>query len=497
MNRNRQNTNEVKKWMKIHSPDNIQWVRPSDWLALPAVNVGDEKFVGLYAVYDTVGSNVVAVQCQGAYDVDWGDGNSSLNVTSNAVAEHAYNYSDLASGTLCSRGYRQAIITITPHTGSHLTKIQIDNRHSTMSNAYTAPWLDIKLASSYLTTHSIYVANNVFMRMLESYEFVGTNGISSFVNFFAGCFALQKVLIYTNSGTTFSYMFNSCYSLKQCPVMNTSAANDFSGMFYKCFNLVDVPLLDTHQAITFSNMFYQCQTIREIPNFNSVAVLNWQGIFYQCQALEEVPLFNTSAGTNFSSMFNGCFALRSIPLFDTANGLTFAGMFYNCYSLMTIPLLNTAKGTNFSSMFYGCSALQTIPLIDTHLGTNMASMFIYCPNLSYIPLLNMAANTDFSNMFNSCLALIVLPLLVVAAGTTFASMFASCLSIQKGSLSGITRSISFLNNKMSHDMLVDLFNNLGTASGAQTLTITGNPGVATLTAPEQAIATGKGWTLAL
>ena len=43
--------------------------------------------------------------------------------------------------------------------------------------------------------------------------------------------------------------------------------------------------------------------------------------------------------------------------------------------------------------------------------------------------------------------------------------------------------------------LVEIFNNLGTASGAQTIVITNCLGAAALTAPERAIATGKGWTI--
>jgi hypothetical protein len=41
---------------------------------------------------------------------------------------------------------------------------------------------------------------------------------------------------------------------------------------------------------------------------------------------------------------------------------------------------------------------------------------------------------------------------------------------------------------------VDLFNDLATVV-SKTITITGNPGVADLTAGDLAIATGKGWTV--
>jgi hypothetical protein len=498
MNRNRKNINEVASWFPI-SPqkgDEFTWSRPSDWVALPAVNVGDEKFVGLFAVYNTVGSNLVAVQCQGIYDVDWGDGTSSLNVASDSAAEHEYDYADLA-GTECSRGYRQAVITITPAAGQHLTKIQIDNRHSTMSQAYTAPWLDIKVAGSYIATHKIYVAGNVWMRMLESYEFVGTNLITSFASCFYNCHALQKVIHYTNAGTNFASMFNACYKLRHAPALNTGAGTDLSGLFYKCFDMVYVPLLDTHSATTFQNMFYQCLSMKDIPLFNSSNVSNFTGMFYGCYSLLEAPFLDTSAGTGFSGMFQGAQSLQKVPLYNTANGTNFSAMFYNCFSLREVPLLNTAKGTNFSSMFYSCGALQSVPLFDLHLGTDVSSMFIYCVSLTVVPLFVLTAATNLANMFSNCNSLPMLPLLVVSAGTSFTTIFSTCYSLQKGSLSGTTRSISYLNCKIGHDELVDLIDKIGNASGAQTLTLTGNPGTASLTAGEQAVATGKGWTLAL
>jgi hypothetical protein len=497
MYRSRQNINEVNKWSRVKSTTFTPYQRPSDWIALPAVNVGDEKFVGLFAVYDTAGSNTVAVQCKAAYNVDWGDGTSSLNVTTDTVAEHSYNYADLGAGTLCSRGYRQAIITITPYGTGHLTMIRLDNRHSTIAQANTAPWLDIKVAGSYIDSHRMYIGGYVWLRLLESYEFVGTNGITNFNSCFYNCHSLQKVIHYTNAGTNFASMFNSCYNLKHAPKIEPGLAIDLSGLFYKCYNLLDIPPLDTHTATTFQNMFYQCQCLQSVPLFNSINVTNWQGAFYQCQALEEVPLFNTSAALTLSAIFQGCFALRSVPLFDTANCTNFSSMFYNCYSIDTIPLFNTIKGTSFASMFYGCATLKTIPLFNTAKGTSFASMFIYCGSLREIPLIDTHLGTDFSNMFSNCLSLILLPLLDVSAGTGFTTMFSTTQSVQKGALSGTTRSISYLNCKMSHDELVSLIANIGTASGAQTLTLTGNPGTASLTAGEQAVATGKGWTLAL
>ena len=47
--------------------------RPSDWLELPTVESTEETFVGLFPVFDVIG-NFIAVQFEGDYTVDWGDG---------------------------------------------------------------------------------------------------------------------------------------------------------------------------------------------------------------------------------------------------------------------------------------------------------------------------------------------------------------------------------------------------------------------------------------
>jgi hypothetical protein len=66
-----------------------EWVRPSDWLALPTVTVAEQKFVGLHAVFPE-GNNFCAFLFRGAYTVDWGDGVVE-NVADNVKAEHVYD----------------------------------------------------------------------------------------------------------------------------------------------------------------------------------------------------------------------------------------------------------------------------------------------------------------------------------------------------------------------------------------------------------------------
>jgi hypothetical protein len=79
-------------------------------------------------------------------------------------------------------------------------------------------------------------------------------------------------------------------------------------------------------------------------------------------------------------------------------------------------------------------------------------------------------------MFSGCTSLTTIPLLNTAAGTAFDWMFLNCRSLTSGKLTGTTRAISYTACKLSKTALEDIFDELGKASGAQTLTITNNWG---------------------
>jgi len=74
-------------------------------------------------------------------------------------------------------------------------------------------------------------------------------------------------------------------------------------------------------------------------------------------------------------------------------------------------------------------------------------------------------------------------------------MFSSCYSLGAAPIQGTVIDHSFASCKLSRDELVAIFQGLGTVTG-KTITITGNWGIAALSAADRAIATGKGWTIA-
>lgn len=430
-----------------HVQDYSPWQRPSDWLPLPTVGVAEQKVVGLYAVFDHDG-NFCAFQMAGAYTVDWGDGSAPENFAANVIAGHTYDYNDPDLGPLTSEGFKTVVVTATPQAGQNFTLMDLGRVASGGNPSYATQWLDIRVAGPQLTTAVFGSSTLSVHRMVRRFEWVsGPHPSAGSSAFFQSCTSLEEVVgsTWTNTFTVFLNFFNGCVSLKRAPFLDTRNATNFTGMFASC------------------------------------------------TALEEVPLYDTSKGVNFTSMFSGCTVLRTIPLLNTSLVTNFSTTFQNCVLLETIPLIDTSKCAIFSSIFQGCTNLRSIPLLDTHLGSNLSSMFNGCAMLKTIPLLNTSAALSVGSMFNACANLQTVPALDMSAVTSStASMFAGCTSLSKCDIRGMKLSVSFLNCRLSGPELDRIYTNLASGVSAQTVTVTGNWGIATDT---PSIATAKGWTV--
>ena len=130
---------------------------------------------------------------------------------------------------------------------------------------------------------------------------------------------------------------------------------------------------------------------------------------------------------------------------------------------ITLPI-----ATNFASAFGLCSSLETIGTINTPSVTSLSTTFNVCAKLKSIIFTECSGVTNTTNTFNACPALeeVIMP--------------------------NLTRGVVLSTCSIDTAELDAFFTSLGTASGSQTITITGNPGAATCDA---SIATGKGFTV--
>jgi len=414
------------------------WVRPSDWLTMPTVTSAQDTFVGLHAVIEDA-DNYCAFRfttSTGQYQVDWGDGTTTLH-NSNTLAQKQYDFTNPAlNGTLTSRGYKQAMITVTPVSGNLLT-CNFQERYVTVpaqNQNYSTGFLDCIL--------SIPNANSG-----------------------------QSIVF---GGFTVAHRYVERFDVK-----TIGACTNMATVFQNCNSLQSIPLFNTGNVTTMQNMFQSCSSLQSIPLFDTQNVTNMFGMFNACNSLQSIPLLNTADVTSMQQMFINCNSLESVPLFDTANVTNMAGMFTQCSSLKSIPLLDTSNVTNMNSMMQSCTSLQSIPLLNTSNVTNMSVMFNTCQSLQSIPALSTAAitttiGTDFTNFANNCNSL-----------NRIQMIFA--------------RTVNISNCQLSRDALVEIFTNLvdRSATTAANINISGNWGALAggLSSADRAIATGKNWTI--
>jgi len=341
------------------------WQRPADWLTLPEVTDTDDTFVGLYAIFPS-GNNFAALRFTtdtGDYQVDWGDGTIDT-VASNVVAEHTYDYStyDPTDATLSTRGYKQAIIVVTPVSGELRTANFQFRRTTTpaQNQPYATGFLDCVLSMP----NAVSAQNIVF-------------GGTTVRHFYCEQFTIKNI----GSTNNLLSLFSNCFQLQSVPLFDTSGVSDMRQVFLNCISIQEIPALDTSSAQNITSMFNGCNALRTVPLFDTSNVTNMTQMFANCDTLQSVPLFDTSNVTDMLQMFNGCNALKSVPLFDTSGVTNMQQTFNACNSLQSVPLFDTSNVTNMQQVFGACQSLQEIPALDTSNVTNMANFATGCNSL--------------------------------------------------------------------------------------------------------------------
>jgi surface protein len=412
------------------------WRRPEDWLPMPTVVDTDDTFVGLHAIFPE-GQNYCAFRfttSTGQYRVDWGDGTIDL-VNSNVTAQHDYDYAtyDPTDATLSSRGYKQAIITVTAVSGLLRTcSFQFRFVTSpTQNQIYTTGFLDCILSMPNANSGASIVFGGNLLRhsYVERFEVKTLGGCTNLNEFFRNCVSLEVV-----------------------------------------------PLFDTSSVTIMTSMFSFCQRIKDIPTFNTINVTSMNSMFVSCTSLPTIPFLDTSNVTNMVSMFQGTSTLEEIPLLNTQNVESMQSMFQNS-GIFEIPLLNTANVLSTFQMLFSCVRLKRIPLFDTSNVTTMFNMFRFCQVLKYIPPLSTQSITPTS-------------------GSNFGTEFATdCNSLERCEMI-FSRDVA-LRGKLSQTALVEIFNNLvdRTSTTSANIDIAGNWGASALTTAERDIALNKNWTI--
>ena len=279
-----------------------EWVRPSDWLPMPTnITSADQIFVGLHAVFES-GQNYCAflfTTSAGQYQVDWGDGTVTLH-NSNTIAQKNYDYTSISNSTICSRGYKQVIIKVTPVSGNLLT-CDFQRRFVTtpaQNQPYATGFLDCILSMPNATSITFGGATIIKHSYVERFDVKTIGSVTSMVSMFYNCYALQSVPLFnTQNVTNMSSMFYNCYALQSVPLFNTQNVTNMGSMFASCYVLQSVPLFNTQKVTAMQQMFQNCTSLNFIPNFNTNLVTNFTTFANLCNSLDRcTTIFRNSVG---------------------------------------------------------------------------------------------------------------------------------------------------------------------------------------------------------
>ena len=411
---------------------------------LPAVS--NNQIVAWCSVYDN-NSNFVGLQIStnggGGYTVDWGDGTSN-NYNSNVTGSKQYTTASFAALTSSIYSvadlYKPALITVTlSGSATSFSTVNFTTRPTlptgSLVNGSSSGWKSIKMAGDQVS--SLTVGNNagswLTPRHLETFEYSGSNRITTFGNTFLNCNSLVEVVsLYTTSGSSIVSMFQGCFNLRKLPPLDCTNVTSANQAFNNCFNLRTITLLNSQRVQNWGATFQACYTLQSINATFSSASTAYNSTFNTCYSLKTHPPLNVSNNTTFSGTWQNCWSLKQVRFIGTTSKVTtWFAAFNNCTQLESLPsTMDFSAVTGTQSMFVGCNALKVSPIFtNTRNLTNISNMFSSCRALIYVPWFDTINVTDASNLFNTCTALASIPKFNFARNTNFSGMFGGCTNL--------------------------------------------------------------------
>lgn len=309
------------------------WVRNPDWLAMPTVNLGDNKLAGLYAIYEgTLNELIIQVGGNGGNEIFWGDGTSQIT-TNLAIYTKSYDYASTAgaiSVDASGRNYKQVIVQITL-VGSVGT-IYIDR--SSASINYPLGWLDV-------IADIPDVSNFQFSQSRKST-------------------VLERMVILDSSISSTNSTFQNTSSLRVWDVVLGGTSNLQSTFVYggDMRDENNAPLTMTSTTITQMNSTFQSSKMTKYGEINSPSMQSLFGTFTNVESLLELGNITGLALNSIRSVCNGCISLYSdITVTSSATLNTVRDAFTHCRNLQGLEITDLTSVTTTYQMLLNCQSL--------------------------------------------------------------------------------------------------------------------------------------------
>ena len=369
------------------------WTRPPEWPALPAINPGDGKFYGIFAVYpDLVNDLTVKFTTTNNVAVDWGDGTAPSSVPTGTDTTHTYDYASIVGNVLTDRwGYSYKAVTVAM-TFDQTTTVDVSRASANVLTAMV-PWLDIVIDNANMIDFAISTQRNPYL--LERFRVLQHN-LSGVIWFgksnchalrvmdvdFSGCTNWSTLLQYTGDmradesgtpftgyagdSTTLSNVFNYSAITAIGDITADATCTSARRMFIGCYDLAVVGTVDVRGVPDLSQMFYECRALRKISLITSAATTNLETMFRFCHNLEEVEFSDCSGVTDTTTMFIYTASLRSLIMPGLTVGLDISG---NNMSADALNAFFTAAGNANGVQNFNVSNNPGAATCDTSIAT--------------------------------------------------------------------------------------------------------------------------------
>ena len=346
------------------------------------------------------------------------------------------------------------------------------NRFTVQMNNATITWGDgtsTVVVSSPITTKTYNygtLAGTVYVDALtgENYKFVIINFVNTAGNITYVDFTVSSATSPLNAP---AYALDWDLSFPNATTLYVSQALGRDQLFAK-----QVKLWAVGNGVIRLGRMHNLESL-QLPATRSGA---WNGALIYT-GIVRVPDQNWSGATNIQQAFQ----LSLIISHGNLSGASITNAAYyvaDCYGLQSFGTVNLPSCTTITYAWSYNSALTSIGLITIPNCTDYSLAFVSCKSLNALRFHNSAACTNTGQMIQGCTALQVLD------------------------MPNLTRGVNFTGTSMGNYGMNIFANGIGTASGAQTITITGTPFGVLVTAADatalaiRAVMTGKGYTIA-
>jgi len=327
------------------------WVRNPDWLPLPEITAADNRFVGLFLVFENeYNQNVISMSGTSySLNVDWGDGTSQV-VTTNTTISKVYDYATITSPVkqyYDGRNYKQVIVDAQLNSGVLIAFSP--GAQGTINNPGKRNYCDIAMSFPNAITSFISGGNFAIMVYLERLRFINhaitginnyqttilnalrvlefkTSGILSLnarFTFLGECDLGDFIADQANDGSAFQQVFLSS-RIKSVGNVSGALAPNAVQMFRLCSGLQTIGDVNLPLCTNANNFASESQSLRKVGAIYAPLLQNITSFFSNCYSLEEAEFSSCSAINTTTAAFNGCRSLRKLTMTGLTVGFSIA-----------------------------------------------------------------------------------------------------------------------------------------------------------------------------